>query len=430
MFGLLDGGGLRSVAAGGGTPDPLTTLDDTAQELAHGWPQLFADGRHVLFTVATPDRDPRLVLLELESGERQRLVPADGGGQVVGPDTIVYTRRGELFVLELDLENRSLLGGPRPFLDGVRGSAAGYGQLGQSTLAAARSGSLVYAPGSRSMADNLLVWVDRQGRSAPLDGVVAAHQVPRLSTDGSLVAFARRSDVLSRDLWVYDVDAAERRQLTRHAGDNHSPRWSDRGRTLTFASSRDGPQRIYRLDVSAPSGVEALLAGDARTPGGWSGDTLYFHETDDRTGNIWRWRHGEIEPLIATDADERSPTVSPDGRWLAFASDADGGDGVYVQQLPEGAPERISTNSGSEPVWSRDGAELFFRHGRELWAQPFDGDGPAGPSRRLFDGAFVIDPGGSQAAYDVHPDGRFLMLRLAARRDELRLVTNWRSLVP
>ena len=434
VFGVLDGGGLRAVAAGGGAVQPLTTLDDTMGELAHGWPHHFTDGRRLLFTSATPNRDPRLVLLDMESGERQQLVPADGGGQVLGPRTIVYSRHGEAFALQLDPADHSPLGGPRPLFDGVRGSAAGHRQLGRTTLAATEEGTLVYTPESRvGAADNLLVWVDRQDEAEPLDGVGAPHQVPRLSSDGSLVAFARRSNVLARDLWVYDIDAAARRQLTRRTGDNHSPRWSEDVRALTFASSRGGPQRIYRLDLSArldtsdPDVAEVLVDGDGRTPGGWSADTLYFHQLGDRSRDIWRWRTGHSEPLVATDADERAPTASPSGRWLAFVSDTAGGDDVYVQPLPTGTPIRISTGGGSEPVWSRDGVELFFRHGRELWSQPFDGDGPAGPSRRLFDGGFLTDPGGSQSAYDVHSDGRFLMLRPASAATELRIVTGLRT---
>jgi Tol biopolymer transport system component len=439
VFGVLDGEGLRVVGAGGGTIESLTTLDDTTGERAHGWPRHFADGRRLVFTTATPNRDPRLVLLDVESGERQRLVLADGGGQVVGPDTIVYSRRGEAFALQLDPDDRSPRGGPRPLFDGVRGSAAGHRQLGRTTLAATGGGTLVYTPEARvGAADNLLVWVDRQGDAEPVDGVAGPHQVPRLSSDGTLIAFARRSDVLTRDLWVHDIDAAERRQVTRHTGDNHSPRWSVHGRALTFASSRGGPQRLYRLDLSVrldlstrpdPSDrdrAEVLLDGDGRTPGGWSADTLYFHQIGARSRDVWRWRNGLGEPVVATDADERSPTVSPDGEWLAFVSDTAGGDDIYVQPLPAGTPVRVSAGGGSEPVWSRDGAELFFRHGRGLWTLPFDADGPAGPSRRLFDGGFLTDPGGSQAAYDVDADGRFLMLRPAVLATEVRIVTGLR----
>ena len=437
VFGVLDGGGLRTVAAGGGTVESLTTLDDTTEEVAHGWPRHFADGRRLVFTTATPNGDPRLVILDVETGARQRLVPADGGGQIMGPHTIVYSRRGDAFALHLDPADSSAVGGPRPLFDGVRGSAAGYRRLGRTTLAATEDGTLVYTPESAVGAgDNLLVWVDRQGAAEPVDGVDGPHQVPRLSNDGALIAFARRSDVLARDLWVYDIDAAERRQLTRQTGDNHSPRWSDRTGYLTFASSRGGPQRIYRLDVSGhpelsgPAAAEVVLDGDGHTPGGWSADTLYFHQTGSRSRDIWRWRNGNGEPLIATDADERAPTASPDGRWLAFVSDTTGGDHVYIQPLPAGTPIRVSTGGGSEPVWSRDGSELFFRRGHELRTQPFDDDGPAPPARRLFEGVFLTDPGGSQAAYDVHPDGRFLMLRPATAAAELRIMTGLRTAPP
>ena len=91
---------------------------------------------------------------------------------------------------------------------------------------------------------------------------------------------AIRTDTFRRDIWFFNVDSETRRQLTENAGDNHSPLWSADGR-ITFASNRDGLQRIYRMTTDSPPTVETLVFGDARTPGSWSPDglNLFFHES-------------------------------------------------------------------------------------------------------------------------------------------------------
>ena len=132
-----------------------------------------------------------------------------------------------------------------------------------------------------------------------VDGIIAAHQTPRVAPDGSRIAVAVRSDTFRRDLWLLDSETKARRQLTEDAGDNHTPLWSADGR-ITFASNREGPQRIYRTTTDVRPTIETLVFGDGRTPGSWSpnGRRLFFHESyPDRGRDIWivegragRWR--------------------------------------------------------------------------------------------------------------------------------------------
>ena len=137
-------------------------------------------------------------------------------------------------------------------------------------------------------------------------------------------------------------------------------------------------------------------------------------------------------PVAATAFSERAPTISPDGRWLAYVSNESGRDEIYVRPFPDftsGRPQ-VSPDGGTEPVWARSGRELFYRSGAdELVVVQV----PEAPSERwdsqqaLFSVAGYL-PGQRHPMYDVSPDGqRFVMLRLEnqSAASEVVLVVNW-----
>ena len=432
--------GLHRVAATGGVPVPITKPDRDAGETAHGWPH-YVDARHAIFTAGREGRDPRLTLLDLESGEQHPLSLADGGGHYLESGRLVFTRRGEVFTTTLDLTDPATARSPRPVVHGAASSAAGYAGLGRSGLAAARGGTLVFTPLFEPAADNRLVWVDRQGVATRADAVTAPHATPRISPDGARIAVSIRAEFLRRDIWSFDVASGARQQLTAQAGDNHSPVWSADGATVSFASSRHGPQRIFRQRTDGGGAPEMLVAGDARTPGSWSRDgrTLVFHETHPARGrDIWTWTEGDgtaPAALLATEANERAPAFGPSGLWLAYVSDGGDaeGDQIYVRGTDttrDEGPHRVSPNGGSEPVWGRDGTELFYRRGRALHAVAVRESSPYfSQPRHLFDGPFVADASAIlPAAYDVDLDGlRFVMLEPAARVETLHILTGWQG---
>jgi len=442
VFAPLGGRGLQSVSADSSrsgtasTVTQITELDDEAGEVSHGWPVLLPGGGSIVFTVGREDRDPRLAWMALESEDHHLLAPADGSAFYLDSGHLVYARRGEIFAMPVDPAEREVTGPARLVTSGVAGSAVGFERLGRSSLVAGRTGRLVYALESASPTDNLLTWVARDGSTTNVDSVVAPHQAPRVSPDGSQIAIAIQSGAFGRDIWIYDVATGERRRLTQEAGQNHSPVWSEDGRWVTFASNRDGPQRIYRVTSGAGNTLETLLFGDARTPGSWSpaDRDLFFHERQqDRGRDIWVWtrRSGEGRVLLGTNANERTPAISPNGRWLAYVSDAEDGDQVYLRPHPGTSDTRVSPAGGAEPVWSRNGAELFYRLGRDLLSVAVDAEtGRFASPRHLFTGVFVSDPGGNIPAYDVSVDGtRFLMLRPDSHASALSVVDHWLTAV-
>jgi Tol biopolymer transport system component len=129
--------------------------------------------------------------------------------------------------------------------------------------------------------------------------------------------------------------------------------------------------------------IEPLTEGEYRHfPSSWTpgGEILAYFEMNPDTGfDIWLLDvkdGGEPRPLIQTPAQEGCPEFSPDGRWLAYASDESGQPEVYVQSFPEaGEKYQMSTDGGASPLWSKNGKELFYRIDDQLLAVDIETDG-------------------------------------------------------
>ena len=443
IFAPLGGRGLQRVSAdpSGNPPTPavtqVTELDNESGEISHGWPVLLPEHQSIIFTVGRSDRDPRLAWMNFDSSDRELLMPTDGAAVYVDSGHLVFARRGELFATPIDVMNQEVAGPTRLVTTGVQSTALGFDLLGWSSLAAARNGRLIYTAEQPGIpADNFLVWVDRNGIVSDIDGVAAPHHAPRVASDESAITMTVRTGTFARDLWVYDIADGRRRQVTQAAGDNHSPIWSNDNRWITFASNRNGPQGVFRVARGNYDTVEPLLSGDGRTPGSWSPDDthLFFHERrQNRRRDIWVWnpQNDEERILLGTTANERSPAISPNGMWLAYVSDTDAGNQVYLRSVLGESNTRVSLAGGVEPVWSGTGTELFYRRGHDLFSVAVDRDtGVPTLAKHLFAGLFVNDPGGNVPSYDVSEDGsRFLMLRPISTVNRLSVVDHWQAVV-
>ena len=162
------------------------------------------------------------------------------------------------------------------------------------------------------------------------------------------------------------------------------------------------------------------------------GRHLIFREQDSTTQrDIWVLSlEGEPEawPFFQVPSEEDAPALSPDGRWLAYASDMSGRYEIYVNSFPDpGLRIPVSLTGGTEPVWSRDGSELFYRNGSELIAVDVETRPRFRVRNRevLFEGPYTLWPYHSN--YDVHPDGqRFVMIKpYEGDSPRLVVVLNW-----
>jgi Tol biopolymer transport system component len=305
---------------------------------------------------------------------------------------------------------------------------------GMAQYSFSETGTLVYLPASAVAFQRALVWVMRDGREELVNAPMRPYRSPRLSPDGRRIAVA--IDEQQMHVWVYDVARQAMSRLTFEGSINNNPVWTPDGQRITYVSTgrpdaglfsqlADGSRAAERLCCDqgslglsswSPDG-QVLIAGGA----GGGGD-LYVYRLGERDTQI----------LARTPFGEGGPMFSPDGRWVAYASNESGRSEIYVQMYPgPGGKWQISTDGGIEPMWNRNGRELFFRNGNRMMAvaitaQP---EFAAGRPTVLFEGQYEATLV-SNANYDVTPDGqRFLMLKATGAQEDaptqINVVLNW-----
>lgn len=443
-------GGLWRVPAGGGTAERITTVDTATNEVQHAYPRHLPNG-DVLFGVIT-DRGWHLAIVTLATKQVRALgQPGSGGAgaQYVQSGHLLYASAGGLVAVPFN-SGTGVAGSPLPLRERPEVDPSG-----SAAFAVSQSGTLVYVPRPASLPVRSLVVVDRGGRATLVSETRAAYEHPRFSKDGKRVVVAIASDNGS-DIWIYELNGGRRTVLTR-GGVDRFPIWGPDERHVTFQSARSGSATLYSRSLDAvgepeplirlsdASGLARSLAGvlpgtmplftasNPHVPMSWASTTkdLAFDERKPSAErDIWVLsREGEPVPFLLTPFDESAPTFSPNGKWLAYVSDESGRAEVYVQPYPgPGAKWPVSTEGGTEPAWSADGGELYFRYRDQLMAVTIEA-GPefrAGQSKPIFESRYETIEGARD--YDVSPDGKgFVMIRSegAAEPDRVNVVLNW-----
>jgi len=427
--------GLQRVAASGGQPQPMTTLDLAAKEGNHLLPEALPGGDAVLFTVwkGGTFEEAAVWAVSARTGKRTLLVERASNARYLSQGYLVFARSGSLFAAPFDAKALSVRGPAVPVVEGVWNDPS----TGTAHYALSQTGTLVYAPGGYTLTRQRLVWVDRHGRSEFLPLEPGFYNELKLSPDGRRLAV----QVLN-DIWVYDL---QNRTMIRATfrGVNQAPVWTPDGRHVAFSSSRDVTRpTLYWIDPEAGGEPEMLSRdGEVQFPSSWSPDgrTLAYAEiklVGSETGyDIWLLTGGgpwTRQRLLATPFQDDQPVFSPDGRALVWASNDTGRTQIYVRAYPGMGRTIVSTDGGTEPVWARNGRELFYRNGRRLYSVPINtqGDITVGRASLLFEGDFArgsITPG--IPAYDVAPDGQhFVMVTSTADAElpvRLDVVLNW-----
>jgi serine/threonine-protein kinase len=425
--------GISRVAGSGGEPKVLIKVQ--AGESAHG-PQLLPGGEWVLFTVRSGNQswdDAQIVVQSISSNERRVVIKGGRDARYIPTGHLLYARDESVFGVPFDLGRLQPIGGAVPLLENIPNGGA---QGGASHFALSATGTLVYVGSGVSAAMGTPVWVDRNGRevaavtTAPLAGV----QHPRLSPDGHRLAL-----IVDTDLWVYDLSGRPPIRLTRD-GSHFAPVWTPDGRSVIFETASPAPLRSIAADGSGapivvspsehfhPHGVTAdgrnvlAVAVDVAGAGGADIVTIPLGGSEDKP---------QPRPLVGTPGREgfEGLALSPDGRWMAYASDATGRLEIWVQPYPGpgGAPVRVSPDGGIEPVWARNGRELFYLEGRKMMsvavnaASTFDFK----PATTLFEAVYTLN--GQPPSYDVATDGRFLMIKQLGEptASTMVVVLNW-----
>jgi serine/threonine-protein kinase len=434
----------RVSAGGGGRPERLTPEPEPtpgAPAFIYTTPVLLPGERAVLFTRFTvAEQRFYLVTLDLRTREQKVLVEDALLATYTATGHLVFARGATLMAVPFDPETLTV-SGDGVALFGVRATA-----LAATDYALSANGTLVYVPGAETSRAGRIVWVDRDGDVAerPLIEPVDNARDPRLSPDGSRLALTT-GGINAGALWIYDLRGRPAIPLADD-GDSRIGRWSPDGARVAFASDRTGAYEPYVLPADGSVRDPVPLRPDGLTglPQAWSADGELISARARFNGpivedvDIVAVRADSDEPprdVVVTSDFEFDAALAPNGRWLAYVSSRTDPPEIWVKGYPDGVAERISSGGGREPVWSRDGRELFYLRETMMMAVPVRMDTTFSfePAVELFESRYFITQATRALAYsyDVGPDGRFLMIEppgATAGADEsgsIVIVQNW-----
>jgi hypothetical protein len=412
-------GGLWRVPAGGGTP---TRVGEPVAdgEFGHRLPHQLPGGHAILFTVTRnvlATAGSSVEALDLATGKRTLLVDDATDGRYAPGGYLLFARQGALYSVRFDPASLATSGDAAQLSDrvahAVYGSSPGYAS-GAAQYDISSTGTLALLRGGvRDVSQTQLAWVSR-GSIEPLSSSAAVF-APRLSPDG------RRLAAMTLPFGVSTMDV-DRGLATTLVKDGQFPLWMPDGANLIAAMNwgKAGKQDIYLVPLSGGAPVPLITSAYALWPSSVStdGKWLAYVEANPVTGNdIWV---AGISPkstpvaVMHSAASEAYPAFSPDSKWLAYTSDEDGTDQIYVRPFPgPGRAERITRDGGFDPIWAPDGRSVFYAKRTNQQPQLMRvlvdtaGDGvKAGNAEVVAAGAFMFSA--PVGGIDVAPDGRIL----------------------
>jgi serine/threonine protein kinase/Tol biopolymer transport system component len=444
------GNPIRRVSASGGGSSPVTTLNSDNGETRHWFPFFLPDGRHFLYfavgnKTVGPNSPNGIYVAALDSNERKLLVPG-GSTAKYALGYLLFLREQTLMAQPFDVERLELTGDALPIAERViTGGLTGMA----GAFSVSETGVLAYQTGPADVggqagAPTRLVWFDRSGKQIGVLGDQARHGDLELTADGGRVAVSlfdrtRRG----RDIWLFDIARGLRTHFTFDPAEELTSVWSPDGSRVVFNANRKGHWDLYQKASSGAGNEEELLADSLdKVPFDWSPDgrfILFGVGAFQAAADLWvlpLFGDRKPFPFLQTPFSEIPGRFSPDGRWIAYASNESGRYELYVGPFPgRGDKWQVSTAGGRWPRWGSDGKEIFYlAPDKKLMSAMVNGAGSAfevGAVRPLFD-THALTIGNTGSMYDVSPDGqRFLVNTLPeeAAPAPITLVVNWPALL-
>ncbi|MEQ1757367.1 MAG: winged helix-turn-helix domain-containing protein [Vicinamibacterales bacterium] len=415
---------IHSIAATGGRISSLSTIDTAQGDLAHEWPHFLPGGTQFLFTIdsANPDRAGTYVA-SVSGGEPRRLVP-DPHGIYAAPGYLVFVRDRALMAQRFDPARLTLSGTPAT----VVGSVSAPSLRNDATISAS-TGLLTFGGASGG---GRLVWIDRNGQQVGVVNAPGEFHNPALMSDGQRVL------VDGNGVWAADL---YRGTATRLVQDGSMPIPSPDGTMLLFNAVREsGIADLYVRAIDGTNDELLFHSTENVLPNDWTRDgqfIVYVSRNPERGRDIWLLPMQAPRtpvPFARGRANEIQAQVSPDGKWIAYASDESGAYEVYVEAFPKGGSKRaVSSGGGAKPQWRADGRELFYLSvDRLLMAAPVDEFGEIAKPQELFQAPVVADLSTYRSQFVPSHDGqRFLVDAAdpASSREPITVLVNWTGLV-
>ncbi|MGE5414077.1 MAG: hypothetical protein ACM3NW_07880, partial [Syntrophomonadaceae bacterium] len=431
--------GLAKVPASGGTPVPLTRVDEKLHT-THRWPFFLPDGKHVLYLAAShqnPHSDQAgIYAVSVDGRDNRRLLSSYGDVQY-SSGWLLSVRDGSLMGQRFDPRSLAISGEPIRIAGDVNFDEGVW----RGTYTTSANGILAYEMGEGG-AGGELTWMDEFGRRLGTVGEKSAAYSLRLSPDG------RRALVImgdpNNDIWIYELDRGVRTRLTTNGQVTMSPQWSADGSQILFTAQAGA--EAFPLQILPSNGggerrtlyqsKERLEATDWSRDGRWA----LVDRGNIGSSDVWAISLAEPDkafPIVPSPAYRTGGQFSPDGRFVAYNSRETGRAEVYVTSFPgKGARWQVSANGGTQPRWRQDGKALYFVSGAgELMAASVETRGDQleiRDVRPLFRVSLFTGPRLGAHGYDVSADGRKFLVNSAGEGDGARIaiVANWDAGLP
>jgi serine/threonine protein kinase len=408
------------------------------------FPQFLPDGRRFLFYQRSVTPDSNGIYVKTLGTADQRLLFQHNGMGVYASGHLFFVREAILYAVDVDEEALEVSGEPQRVADGV-----GYfgGTFGYAAITASTAGTLAHGPGA--LVTTSLIWRDRSGAVSGAVGTPGGYRSPRLSPDQRAVAVTIVDpQSQSPDIWILDATSGGSSRVTSDPRNDWFPIWAPGGERLFFSSTRAGSSTLYEKATAAPGQGEPVT--ETQFSGMYASDVTHDGSTvlAFQTTNTFSMPNagggydlvtiplaGDRKPhaFLASPFNEVQGRLSPNGRWIAYASDESGRFEVYVRPYPSGNGQwPISSGGGMQPEWRGDGKELFFISGDgHLMAAEVTTAPPtfsASVPRALF-AVEVPEPAAPFSTdYAITADGqRFLINTVVEQpvRPSLTVILNW-----
>ena len=424
------GRNLMRIRPDGGPAELVLQADSARDEFALRAPHVLPGGKGLLLTIWHRRGPPDIGLLKIGSSSTRVLTQGLKAWYLPSGHLVVIRGDGSVMAQRFTPNSGEVKGTAAEMIQGVQINSGGIPFFDVSP-----SGTVLYASTRRT---SRLVRVQRNGQVSVVDPSWTGELGwPSLSPDGTRLALSNTVGG-RREVWVKTLETGPFFRVAAAGSQNYRPFWFPDGRSLGFVSDLGGLTGIYRTAADGTGGLEAITRFSRSVDeGAWSRDGrwLVFRAGSGSGRDIFGLRPGVDStpiPLVATEAEEFSPALSPDGRWLAYGADISGQTEIFVRPFPDVAAGRVQVSiaGGTEPVWSHDGRELFYRNENQDLVAITLAQAPAlrVESRRVLFSTSPYHTDTRHSAYVVTPDGAFYFFqRTAAPNARLVLILNWLS---
>jgi len=429
-------GGLFQVLASGGTPTSISNPDASRGETSHRWPMFLPDGKHYLYLAANfagQKGVDAIFVGSLDSKEKTFVVEASANAAYAAPGYLLFYRDKTLLAQRFDLKRFSLTGEPAIIVSDIQYLP----QVKQAAFAASDSGLLAAQSGA-GVTRSQPVWFDRKGNELGVVGTPDVYGNVSIAPNGKSVA-VDKTEIGSEnniDIWTYELDRDRAKRFSFGPGLTLAPIWSPDSSLLVYAANRQlVTQVLYMKNADGTQDEKRLLQDDkgGTAPNDWSRDGKYILYS---TGSeLWLVTVPELKSSLFLKGPSvlRNGQFSPDGKWVAYASNETGKWEIFVTSFPDAHGKwQVSMGGGEQPRWRGDGKELFYLSSDgKVMAAPvvtgakFDAGTPvvlfqATPRQPVVSGDLFV--------YDVSRDGERFLINTQLKQQQtepMTVVLHW-----